>query len=90
MLDGRAGDVYNMAAHYAREQQVFGPATPYYGWLYPPIFLLLATPLAAMPYPVALAVWQIGSFAFYLTVIGLIVGGIGKRGMAIGQTWLEA
>jgi alpha-1,2-mannosyltransferase len=87
VLDGRAGDVYNMAAHYAREQQVFGPATPYYGWLYPPIFLLLAAPLAAMPYPVALAVWQIGSFTFYLAVIGLIVGGIGKRGMAIGQTW---
>jgi alpha-1,2-mannosyltransferase len=29
VLDGRAGDVYNMAAHYAREQQIFGPATPY-------------------------------------------------------------
>ena len=86
-LDGRAGDIYNMAAHYAREQQIFGPATPYYGWLYPPIFLLLAAPLAAMPYPVALAVWQIGSFAFYFAVIGLIVGGIGQRKMAIGPTW---
>lgn len=88
VLDGRAGDVYNMAAHHAREQQIFGPATPYYGWLYPPIFLLLATPLAAMPYPVALAVWQISSFAFYLAVIGFIVGGLGKRGTAISQTWL--
>ena len=88
VLDGRAGDVYNMAAHYAREQQIFGPATPYYGWLYPPIFLLLAAPLAAMPYPVALAVWQISSFTFYLAVIGVIVGRMGKRGMAIGPTWL--
>ncbi len=88
VLDGRAGDVYNMAAHYAREQQIFGPATPYYGWLYPPIFLLLAAPLAAMPYPVALAVWQISSFAFYLAVIGLVVGGIGQRKMAVGSTWL--
>ncbi|WP_213738183.1 glycosyltransferase family 87 protein [Bradyrhizobium sp. dw_411] len=88
VLDGRAGDVYNMAAHYAREQQIFGQATPYYGWLYPPIFLLLAVPLASMPYPVALAVWQFGSFAFYLAVIGLIVGGIGKRRAAIGSTWL--
>ena len=39
VLDGRAGEVYEMAAHYAREQQIFGAATPYYGWLYPPIFL---------------------------------------------------
>src|SRR5436305_9337080 len=44
VLDGRAADVYDMAAHYAREQQIFGPSTPYYGWLYPPIFLLIATP----------------------------------------------
>jgi alpha-1,2-mannosyltransferase len=88
VLDGRAGDVYNMAAHYAREQQIFGPATPYYGWLYPPIFLLLAAPLASMPYPVALAVWQISSFALYLAVIGFIAGGMGKRRIAIGPTWL--
>ncbi len=40
--------------HYAREQQIFGPATPYYGWLYPPIFLLVAARLALLPYPLAL------------------------------------
>src|ERR1700722_898664 len=63
VLDDRANDIYDMALHYAREQQMFGAATPYYGWLYPPIFLLVATPLALMPYPLALAVWQIGTFA---------------------------
>src|SRR5665213_722817 len=68
VLDGRAADVYDMALHYAREQQIFGPATPYYGWLYPPIFLLVATPLALLPYPLALAAWQGGSLAFYLVV----------------------
>ena len=88
VLEGRAGDVYNMAAHYAHEQQIFGTATPYYGWLYPPIFLLLAAPLASMPYPVALAVWQISTFVLYLAVIGVIVGRMGKRGMAIGPIWL--
>ena len=31
VLEGRAGDVYNMAAHFAREQQIFGATTPYYG-----------------------------------------------------------
>jgi alpha-1,2-mannosyltransferase len=88
VLDGRAADVYNMAAHYAREQQIFGAATPYYGWLYPPIFLLVATPLALMPYLLALAVWQIGSFALYLSVIGAIVRRIRMRGIAIGPLWL--
>jgi alpha-1,2-mannosyltransferase len=88
VLDGRAADAYNMAAHYAREQQIFGAATPYYGWLYPPIFLLVAAPLALLPYPLALATWQISTFALYLSVIGLIVRRLRKRGMAIGPIWL--
>jgi alpha-1,2-mannosyltransferase len=88
ILDGRAGDVYNMAAHYVREQQILGTATPYYSWLYPPIFLLLAAPLAAMPYPLALAVWQISTLVLYLAVIGVIVGRMGKQGMTIGPIWL--
>jgi alpha-1,2-mannosyltransferase len=88
VLEGRAADVYNMAAHYAREQQIFGLATPYYGWLYPPIFLLIATPLAAMPYLVALAVWQVSSLALYLSVIGGIVARMRMRGMAVGPVWL--
>jgi alpha-1,2-mannosyltransferase len=88
VLDGRANDVYDMAMHYAREQQIFGAATPYYGWLYPPIFLLVATPLALMPYPLALAVWQISTFALYLSVIGAIVRRMRQRGIAIGPIWL--
>jgi alpha-1,2-mannosyltransferase len=88
VLDGRATDVYNMAVHYAREQQIFGAATPYYGWLYPPIFLLLAAPLALMPYLLALAVWQISTFALYLSVIGVIVRPMRMRGIAIGPIWL--
>jgi hypothetical protein len=56
VLDGRAADVYNAAAHHAREQQIFGAATLYCGWLYPPIFLLLATPLALLRYPLVVPV----------------------------------
>jgi hypothetical protein len=88
VLDGRAADVYNMAAHYAREQQIFGAATPYYGWLYPPIFLLVAAPLAILPYPFALAAWQISTFVLYLGVIGAIVRRMRGRGIAIGPIWL--
>jgi hypothetical protein len=73
VLDGRAADVYDMAAHYARERQIFGEATPYYGWLYPPIFLFAVAPLALLPYAIALAVWQGASLALYLAVIAVIL-----------------
>jgi alpha-1,2-mannosyltransferase len=88
VLDGRAGDVYDMAAHYAREQRTFGAATPYYGWLYPPIFLLIATPLALLPYPLALAIWQGGTFALYLAVIAAILRRPRRDGGAVAQLWL--
>lgn len=72
-LEGRAAEVYNAAAHYARQQQVFGADTPYYAWYYPPIFLLVATPLALLPYPLALVLWQGLSLLFYLGVIAAIL-----------------
>lgn len=72
-LEGRAADAYDMAAHHARQAQVFGPNTPYYAWLYPPIFLLIATPLALLPYALALALWQGLTLALYAGVIGAIV-----------------
>ncbi len=88
VLDGRARDVYDMAAHYAREQQVFGAATPYYGWLYPPFFLFVAAPLALLPYPLALAAWQGGTFALYLAVIAAILRGTRRESGVIGYNWL--
>jgi alpha-1,2-mannosyltransferase len=87
-LQGHGADVYNMAAHFAREQQLFGAATPYYGWLYPPIFLLLATPLALLPYPLALIVWQGASFAFYLGVIAAILRNARRDNETIARLWL--
>src|SRR5215475_2903337 len=72
-LEGKAADAYNMAAHHAREQLLFGQGTPFYGWLYPPNFFLLAAPLALLPYPLALAAWQGLSLALYLAVIGAIL-----------------
>ena len=90
VLEGRAGDVYNMAAHFAREQQIFGAATPYYGWLYPPLFLLVATPLALLPYPLALIAWQGATFALYLAVIAAILRQPRQQSGAIARVWLLA
>jgi alpha-1,2-mannosyltransferase len=89
VLEGRANDVYDMAAHYARERQIFGDATPYYGWLYPPFFLFVVAPLALLPYSLALAVWQGASFALYLAVIAAILRPIRNDG-TIARLWLLA
>ncbi len=72
-LEGRAIDAYDMAIHYAREQQLFGERTPYYSWFYPPIFLLIAAPLSALPYGLALALWQAASGLFYWGTIAVIL-----------------
>ena len=87
-LEGHAAGIYDMATHYAREQQIFGAATPYYGWLYPPIFLLVAVPLALLPYAVALIVWQGASLALYLAVIAAILAKPRGDDGAIARLWL--
>ena len=73
VLDGHAASVYDLAAHYAREQLFFGAHTPYYAWFYPPFFLLIVTPLAAFPYLAALAIWQFVTFAGYFAVMRAIL-----------------
>jgi hypothetical protein len=87
-LEGRAGDAYNMALHYARERQLFGPDTPFYSWLYPPNFFLLAAPLALLPYALALAAWQGLSLMLYLAVIGAILHAARQEHGVIGRLWL--
>ena len=87
-LEGKAADAYSMAAHYAREQQLFGANTPYFGWLYPPIFFLLAAPLALLPYPLALAVWQGSTLALYLAVIAAILYRARRGNGVIARLWL--
>src|SRR6201996_4777986 len=87
-LEGHAAAVYDMAAHYAREQQIFGAATPYYGWLYPPIFLLIAAPLALLPYPLAPLLWQGTTFGFYLGVIATILRDARRENSIVARLWL--
>ena len=54
------------ALQHAREQEIFGAKTPFYGWHYPPFFLFVAAPLALMPYRLALVVWQAVTLVLYL------------------------
>jgi alpha-1,2-mannosyltransferase len=71
--DGEPQAPFDPAQQYAREQAIFGPATPFYGWHYPPFFLLVAAALATMPYLLALVVWQGATLALYLVVLRMIV-----------------
>ena len=66
VLEGKPALPFDPASQYAREQAIFGAATPFYGWHYPPFFLFVAALLALMPYMLALLVWQFAALAFCL------------------------
>ena len=72
VLDGKPAAPFDPAEQLAREQTIFGNTTQFYGWHYPPFFLLIAAVLATMPYHVALAVWQCVTLALYLYVVNSI------------------
>jgi len=74
VLEGRPALPFDSPSQHAREKEIFGAGTPFYGWHYPPFFLFVAAPLALMPYPLALAVWQGVTFALYLWAIWAIIG----------------
>ena len=98
--DGEPQAPFDPARQYAREQAIFGPATPFYGWHYPPFFLLAAAALAFMPYLLALAVWQGATLLLYLLALRMIVTNApeeqragatsGAAGSAPDQLWLLA
>jgi hypothetical protein len=85
VLDGQPGGPYDIAMQHAREQAIFGSATPFFIFPYPPFFLLIAGALALMSYPLALVVWQGASFALYLLSIRAIVS---VNGAARDPLWL--
>lgn len=84
-LAGKPQDAFAPATHYAAQQAVFGRAdVPFYGWHYPPMFLLIAAALATLPYGWALAVWLAATMALYLRTLAPLVSGHG------GVGWLLA
>ena len=60
---------YDQAGLRAMEQSLFGVATPFYSFAYPPVFLLIMEPLARLPYLPALALWQGLSLLLYLAAM---------------------
>lgn len=64
-LQGRAAEVYDVAAHWAAQQRLFGPTVGYSAFFYPPPYLLVCLPLALAPYFVSLIVWLAATGAAY-------------------------
>jgi glycosyl transferase family 87 len=73
VLDSDPDAPFDPSRQHAREQEIFGAATPFYGWHYPPFFLFVAAALALMPYGLALAVWQALTLGLYLLAIRAIL-----------------
>jgi Glycosyltransferase family 87 len=73
VLEGHPDAPYDLARQHARQQAIFGAATPFYGWLYPPFFLFIAGALALLPYGAALAIWQVMTLGLYLLSIRAIL-----------------
>jgi alpha-1,2-mannosyltransferase len=59
---------YDHAAHFAAEQAITGPGIEYQFFNYPPVFLLLCSVLARLPYLVAFVVFEVSTLALYVVV----------------------
>jgi hypothetical protein len=71
-LEGHPAAAFDPRLEHAREKEIFGEQTPFYGWHYPPLFLFVAAALALLPYQLALIVWQGVTLALYLLAIRMI------------------
>lgn len=72
-LEGTPETAWDPARQHAAEQQVFGPGTPFYGWHYPPLFLIAAAGLALLPYGWALLAWMALTLPAYVMAIRAIL-----------------
>ncbi len=74
VLSGDINDIYNVPVHHAALEANLNRTLPFYlPWLYPPTFLLAIVPLSYLPYPAALVLWGIVTFALALFALYLLV-----------------
>ncbi len=74
VLDGRPEAPYDPVLQHAAERDAFGGRpVPFFGWHYPPLFLIVAAALALLPYGWALLVWTAFGLSAYLVTMRAIV-----------------
>lgn len=73
---GRAALAWDWPAQHEVQKAIHHDrAIPFYGWHYPPPFLIIATLLAQFPYVVALLIWQGLTLALALALVRTILPG---------------
>ncbi len=87
-LRGDARAPFDPPRQYAEEQSLFGRGTPFYGWHYPPYFLLVAAPLALRPYLGALALYQLATIALYLFALWMLLRAGPAPAIAEDTRWI--
>lgn len=76
VLDGQALGVYDPPSHYLAQKNAFeNSEVPYYGWHYPPFFLMIAAALALLPYGGAVVAWMAVTLPCYVMVLRRIQPG---------------
>lgn len=72
-LAGEPAAAYDYARHYEVQRHALpyaeGQEAPYFGWPYPPHFMLVAAALALLPYGAALAAWMALTLPVYLAAV---------------------
>ena len=71
--NGKPDVAYDWPSEHAVEKAIFGRDVGFYGWLYPPQFLLVAAILALVPYGWALALWMATTLSAYIAIIRVIL-----------------
>jgi alpha-1,2-mannosyltransferase len=64
-LAGTPAKAWDIGAHHAQQTALFGRDTGYAAFFYPPTYLLICLPLAALPYLASLAIWLGATGALY-------------------------
>jgi len=76
-LAGEPAAAYDYARHFEVQREALpwreGQDPPYFGWHYPPFFMLVAAVLALVPYGAALLAWTMATLPVYLAAIRAIV-----------------
>ena len=86
---GDATAPFDIFRQQQEERALFGAATPLYGWHYPPFFLLVAAPLAHLPYIPALILWQGATLLFYLSALWFLLRKSAVPNLARDPLWLS-
>ncbi len=82
--EGQPEKAYDIAAHKAKQAELFGPSADFYLWSYPPYFLGIAGLLACFPYIFALLIWQAATLSLYLAAILAILRPTGFSRLCFG------